>query len=148
MPSIRITLQQDLVARLGAIAGWTATHRGRENPVASPVHAIVYPASEDKELATIDTYQCSLRVEVMIVARVENTDATLDAGNPYFYLDRLVAAAESVLHVPDSWGPAPGFADVRVDGHEVADPTEDNELVARLFITFKYRHLISNPSLP
>lgn len=145
--SIRIQLQKELVARLAAIAGWTATHRGRENPAESAVHAIVYPTTEDKKLGTIDLYECTLRVEVLIIARAENTDATIDEGNAFFYLDRLVAQAEAVLHTPDVWGSfQQSTVRVQSDGHDVNDPTEDNELAARLFVTFQYRHLVTDPS--
>ncbi len=148
VPSIRVALQTLLVERLAEIDGWTAAHRGRENDVAAAVHAIVFPASEDKTLATIDQYQCNLRVEVLIVARIENTDPTIDDGNAYRYLDRLVAEAEAVIHAPDTWGSNPAFTDVHVDGHEVGEPDENNELVARLFLTFKYRHSITDPGAP
>lgn len=148
--SIRVQLQKDLVARLNALPGWVVVHRSRENTLADtkPVHGILYVIGEEKSLATTGQYQGQLRLELMIVARVEDTNDSDDEGNPYFYLDRLVTLAEATIHNPDTWGAAPLFNDVRVEGHEALDPNEDNEIAARLFVTFTYRHNYQDPTLP
>jgi hypothetical protein len=143
--SIRLGIALALQARLAAITGWSAALRGGETTVSGPVVAIVVPTGEEKNLANSNSYDARYRLEVVVVARAENADPVTDGGNGYRYLDRLIVEVERVVHDPDSWGLTPAFTDVQVDGHEVADPTEDNELMARVFLTFRYRHDYQDP---
>lgn len=146
MASIRDVILGALVARLATIVGWNVQLRGVENRGNFAVTAIVYYVGEDKYLATSDQYQATLNVGVEITARMEDADPDLDAGNPYRYLDRLVAAAESQVHNPDEWGVNPAFSDVQIAGHDVAFPEEgDTEVAALLRLTFKYRHHYQDP---
>lgn len=148
MASIRDTILAALVARLDAIAGWSATLRGTVNTgVGASVQAIVYFVSEDKSVAGNDAYDCTMQVVVWIQAAEESASPSTDGGNPYRYLDRLVTAAEKVVHAPDSWGPAPTFADVEILGHDVLDPSEANIFGAFLRLQFRYRHSLTNPEV-
>lgn len=146
MPSQRDTLLTTLVTRLDSIAGISAVLRSDRTNVNAAVVAIVYPDSEDKRLANSNTYDATYRVEVMVVVRQEDADGVTDGGNPYRYLDRMVTLIESAVHTPDSWGIDPDYTDVMVTGHEVQDPSEDNEHAARVFIEFRYRHDYQDPS--
>jgi hypothetical protein len=143
--SIRTNILLALVTRLAAIPGWAAQLRDRENGGDHPVLAVVFFFSEDKRIATNDQYQATMTVGVFIKGRIEDADPTLDAGNVYRYLDRLVVLAEQKIHSPDEWGLTPGFTDVTINGHEVADPDEDNEVQALLRLTFTYRHHYQDP---
>lgn len=145
MASIRDSILTTLVTRLSSIPGWTSALRSGENPITGPVCAIVYPVGETKRLANSQAYDCSYRVEVAIVCRSEDASPSLDGGNPFRYLDRMLTEAEKRIHAPDSWGMDPAFTDVQIDGHEVLDPTEDNELLVRLLLTFRYRHDYQDP---
>ena len=147
MASLRDVILTALVARLATISGWDAQLRGRENVAGAAVQAVVFQLSEDKDLATIDQYLASLQVGVLITAASEDADATIDAGNPFRYLDRQVVLAEKKIHDPDSWGPNPPFTDVAVNGHDVVDPDEENQVRALLRLTFKYRHHFQDPEL-
>lgn len=138
---IAMALQQ----RLAAISGWVAVLRGSETSIQAPIVAIVVPIGEEKNLANSQSYDARWRLEVVLVARAENADPSLDGGNAYRYLDRLVVEVERVVHDPDSWGFSPTFTDVQVDGHEVLDPDENNEVVGRVFMTFRYRHDYQDP---
>lgn len=145
MTTIRMTIMQALVARIDAITGWSAALRGTSNDIDAAVFGIVYPVSEDKQLANSAEYDATLRVEVAIIVRTEDVTDQQEF-NPYIMLDERVAQVEQVVHAPDSWGISPAFTDVVVTGHTVEDPTEENELMARVFITFRYRHDYQNPS--
>lgn len=134
------------MSRLDAISGISAVLRSDRTNVTQPVVCIVYPDSEDKRLANSNTYDATYRVEVMVIVRQEDADAVTDAGNPYRYLDRMVTQVEAAVHTPDSWGIDPDYTDVMVTGHEVQDPSEDNEHAARVFIEFRYRHDYQDPT--
>jgi hypothetical protein len=58
----------------------------------------------------------------------------------------MVTEVEKAIHTPDSWGIDPDYTDVSITGHEVDDPTDDNEFVARVGITFQYRHDYQDPA--
>jgi hypothetical protein len=145
--SIRDTLLTTLVTRIDAIDGVSCVLRSSRNEATSAVAVIVYPDGEDKELATNDQYQATYRVEALIIVREEDASEALDDSNPYRYIDRMITAIEKVVHTPDSWGIDPDYTDVVVGGHAVEDPSEDNELMARIFITFTYRHNYQDPEL-
>jgi hypothetical protein len=144
--TIRATLLKELVSRIDALDDWTAALRGKSNTVASGAHAIVYQDAEDKRFANSNAYQATLRVIVLVTVRVEDADAIIDEGNGYLYLDRRVGEIEAVVHSPDSWGASPLFNDVMVTGHDVMDPERETELMARVFVDFKYRHDYQDPS--
>ena len=82
---------------------------------------------------------------MLLIVRQEDADSDLDASNPYRYLDRQLVKVEKVIHNPDSWGIDPDYTDVEMTGFEVEDPSDDNEFMCRLFITFQYRHDYQNP---
>ena len=145
MASIRDTLLTTLVTRINAISGITCVLRSRSNTVSDAVMAIVYPDSEDTHLANAYAYNASLRCEVLLIVRAEDADPSLDASNEYRYLDRMLVAVQKVIHTPDSWGVSPAFTDVEMTGHVVEDPSEENEMMARLSITFTYRHNYQDP---
>lgn len=148
MTSIRDNLCNALVARIAAIdTTWDAQLRSTANQTqdGKQVLAIVAMVNEAKQLAGSDAYSATLNVEVLIVGNAEDADATLDAGNPFRYLDRLVADVERVVHAPDAWGVDPDYTDVQVTGHTVLDPSEDNTVAAVLAITFTYRHHYQDP---
>lgn len=146
MTSIRLQLMKQLVARLAAIDGWNAQLRDVENPSDFAISAVVFEDAENKSNQRTNTqYLAELRVAVLIKGRAADADPVLDEGNAYSYLDRLVTAAEKVIHAPDVWGPNPLFDDVRIEGHEVFDPTDVNEVEALLRLTFIYRHDATNP---
>lgn len=144
--TIRDTLLTTFVARLDAITDVSAALRTTVNNVPNPVHCIVYPEGEDKSLRSHQQYQCTFRVEVLVVVREEDADATLDGGNAYRYLDRMVGEVEKVLHAPDSWGLDPDYTDMWTTGHVVEDPSDQNELMARVFVQFQYVHDYQDPS--
>lgn len=146
MGSIRDTLMNTLVTRINAISGISCALRSRSNTVDSAVTAIVYPDSEDTRLANAYAYDASLRVEVLLIVRAEDASADVDASNEYRYLDRMLVEVQKVVHTPDSWGASPTFTDVEMTGHVVEDPSEDNELMARLSIQFTYRHNYQDPT--
>lgn len=146
MGSQRDTLLTTLVTRIDGISGITAQLRSSRQTVSDAVVAIVYPDSEDKELANSNTYLATYRCGVLIIVREEDADAVTDASNPYRYLDRMVTEVEKVIHTPDAWGVDPDYTDVQITGHEVDDPTDDNEFMARLLVEFKYRHDYQDPS--
>lgn len=146
MASIRDNILAALVARLATIPLWTAQLRTLQNDAgAAKVLAVVAFLTEDKHLATGDQYLASMQVLVWILANGEDADATLDAGNAYRYLDRLVVLAEKKIHAPDSWGLSPDFTDVQINGHDVNDPSADNQVQAHLRLTFTYRHHYQDP---
>lgn len=148
MATIRSTILNALVARLAAISGWTVQLRGAEQTGNHPVAVVVFMLGEDKALANNLAYQCTMTVGVEISANVADADPDLDDGNPYAYIDRLVAEVEKRIHVPDSWGLTPDFTDVRVDGHDLADPPQVEEFMrveALVRLTFTYRHSIESP---
>lgn len=160
MASVRDNILGALVARLATIAtpGPTATlipwHVARQKARASgdfAVKASVFLVSESKRPRTNETYGCTMLVGVLITGRAEDVSPTLDldeAGQPnvFRYLDRLVVAAEKKIHDPDDgWGITPSFDHVSIDGHDVDDPTEDNEVQAMLRLAIVYRHELKNP---
>lgn len=149
MASIRDNILGALVARLDAITGWNGQLRSATNVMepasTEKVLAIVAFLNEDKELSNSQQYAATMQVLVYIVANIEDADPTLDGSNPYRYLDRLVALAESTVHAPDSWGIEPGFTDVQIRGHDVSDPTEANQVTAELRLVFTYRHDYQDP---
>lgn len=150
MASIRDNILQALVTRLATISGWTVRLRAVENPEGNqPIVATVYPVSEDKAIANSDTYECTLRVGVHIVARIENTSPTTDGGNPFRYLDRLLVLVEKKIHAPDSWGLQPEFTRVEVNGHDidVVDDPDPTSVEAFVRLTFQYRHRFDDPEV-
>jgi len=144
--SQRDTLLTTLVTRVNGIDGVTGQLRNSKQTVTDAVVAIVYPESEDKQLANSNTYDATFRCVVLVIVREEDADAVTDDSNPYRYLDRMVMEVERAVHTPDTWGVDPDYTDVLVTGHEVEDPTDDNEFVARVFIEFRYRHDYQDPS--
>jgi hypothetical protein len=149
MATIRRNILEALVTRLAAISGWQVSLRTVDNITpSSGVVAVVYPVSEDKQLANSAAYLATLQVGVLITARVDELNAVVDAGNPFLYLDRMVSLAEARIHAPDSWGLAPDFTDVVVNGHEVDEVDGDPTSVhAFLRLTFTYRHSITSPEV-
>lgn len=145
MASQRDVLLTTLVTRLDGLSGISATLRNSSQTVTAAVLAIVYPDNEDKRLANSNTYDATYSVEVMVIVREEDADAVTDGGNPYRYLDRMVTKVEQAIHTPDSWGIDPDYTDVQITGHQVEDPTDDNEFVARVFVEFRYRHDYQDP---
>ncbi len=145
MASIRDSLLTTLVSRINAISGITGQLRGSYQTLTQPVVGIVVPVGEDKRLANNNTYDANYRCEVMIIVRQEDAQADTDDSNPFRYLDRMITEVEKVVHTPDSWGVSPDYTDVEITGHEVDEPTDENEYVARLFITFTYRHDYQDP---
>ncbi|MBL8752268.1 MAG: hypothetical protein JNK15_03120 [Planctomycetes bacterium] len=146
MATIRDNILNALVARLATIPGWTAQLRGLTNGAPNAtVLAVVCFLTEDKSLATNDQYQASMQVLVWIRGNPENADATLDGGNAFRYLDRLVALAEQQVHDPDEWGIEPAFTEVQINGHDVLDPANDHQVQAELRLTFTYRHHYQDP---
>jgi hypothetical protein len=145
MASIRDNILGALVTRLATISGWDVQLRGAVNTADAAVKAVVLFVAEDKRLANNEHYVCTMQVAVFLTARAEDAHPTTDAGNPYRYLDRLVVLAEKKIHDPDSWGLNPDFTDVVVNGHDVSDPTEENEVTALMRLTFTYRHDYQDP---
>lgn len=146
MGSIRDNILVALVARLAGInADWSVQLRASLNNAEATVQVVVQFISEAKSIANNQTYLATMNVGVLIVARAEDADEHLDDANPYRYLDRLVTAVEKQIHAPDSWGLDPDFTDVAIIGHDVQDPSDDNEVAALLRLSFKYRHDFQNP---
>jgi len=148
MGSIRDGLLTTLVSRIDNISGVTCSLRSRANTISDAVTCIVYPDSEDTRLANAYAYDATLRCEVLIIVRAENATELTDGGNEYRYLDRMLVEVQKVVHTPDSWGSAPSFTDVEMTGHVMEDPSEENELSARLSVTFTYRHNYQDPTSP
>lgn len=150
MATIRANILGALITRLQAISGWNVQLRGAENTGNHPITAIVYMLGEDKAIATNQAYDCTMTVGVEVEANVVDADPDLDDGNPFLYVDRLVAEVEKTIHVPDSWGLSPDLTDVRIDGHDVADPPTEEEWMrvqALVRLTFRYRHSIESPEV-
>lgn len=145
MTTIRRSLLTSLVSRLDALVDISAALRGQENTVDAACKAIVWPESEDKSLSTSTTYLSTFRVEIAVIVREEDADPATDLGNAYLLLDRRVGQIEAAIHTPDSWGPAPQFTDVFVAGHQVMDPSESNEFMAKVSVVFRYRHDYQDP---
>ena len=150
MASILDQILLTLVARLAAIPQWDVQLRTGANAADAAVRATVFHISEDKDFANNEFYNCTLRVGVSIIVRMEDADPVLDVGtdgepNPYRYFDRMRVLAEKKIHEPDSWGFDPDFTDVKINGHEVDNPSEKNELEGLMRLTFTYRHSITSP---
>ncbi len=156
MASIRWTILEALRTRLATLAGWTVTlRRDVEARGNSPVRATVWMVGEENTFANASQYDVTLQAAVEIEARAadadddEDGDGTAGSANPYSYLDRMVVAAEKLIHTPDSWGLDPAFTDVTVTGHDVAGPEDGEELhtvAALLRLTFRYRRSIEDPT--
>lgn len=143
MATIRANILKALVTRLEDIPGWNVQLRGAEQTGNHPIAAVVFLLGEDKPTLDSQDYTCRLTVGVEITARVDDASESLDDGNPFLYIDRLVGLAEKQIHSPDSWGLEPDFTDVRIDGHDVADPPLEHDWMvveALLRLTFTYKH--------
>lgn len=140
--SIRQQILRDFVARLNTISGWAGQLRSDKNDFTTnkQVLAVVAATGERKQLSNSERYDAWLTVEVLVVGHTEDTDPTLDGGNPYAYLDRLVSQVEQAMHLPDTWGVNPAFTDGWVDGHQVQEPAQEAQIVAVVNCTFHYRH--------
>lgn len=156
MATIRNQILSSLVQRLATIPTWVVQRRAEQNSFKKPVTAIVFALGTEQEFANSDYYDVTMTVGVEIAGSITNVDDDLDgdgtpgSGNCYSYLDRLVAAAEKVIHAPDSWPDNPGFSRVTVNGHDVADPPEGDEqtmVQALLRLTFVFRQAISDPEV-
>jgi hypothetical protein len=147
MVSVRVALLDALVARLATITGWTARLDNGENREGNaPIVANVFMVDEDKQLANSDHYLATLQVGVQVCARRDRADATLDGGNPWKYLDRLVVLLEKKVHAPDSWGVNPDYTEVVINGHTpYAIDGDETTVYADVLITFTYRHSYLNP---
>jgi len=143
--SIRDQILHTLTTRLSAVSGWSAQLRGAVNYADAAVRAVVFFVSEDKTIANNTQYIATMQAGVLLTVRTEDADATVDAGNPYRYLDRMVVEVERTIHDPDAWGIDPDYTDAMVMGHEVADPDEQNELQAVIRLQFRYRHDYQDP---
>lgn len=142
-------LLNELATRLAGIGGnWSVQLRGKDSSADAEVRAVIAYDGEDKEIETTQQYHATLQCVVFIIVHEDDVDANLDGNNVYRYLDRMVAAAEKVIHVPDSWGLAvPGYEDVHINGHDVGVPSDSTELTARLSVTFRYRCAFNDPEL-
>lgn len=148
MPMIRDSILDALVARLAAgLPTWTVALRDLNNSGTFPM-AIPYYVAEDKRDGGNNAYDCSIGIAIEISGAPEDADPDEDGGNPFKYLSRLVGQVESLIHTPDEWAGDPGFTDVRIDGHDVAE-TEDEDLAvsALLRLTFTYQHPLSGPEV-
>jgi hypothetical protein len=139
--SLREAILDELVTRLDGIGdGWSAAKRGDSNVLNATVSAIVYQTGETKLTESI-TFKCTLAVSAEITVNEEDADDTIDGGNVYTYLDRMVADAERAIHGalwPD------GF-NALVRGHTPAQPDQDTRAAARLDLEVKYEHNIEDP---
>jgi len=142
MATLRDGLVRQVVARLATITGWSASMRAEEEATNVPVLAIVACAGESKRLVDSMHYECTLQVAVLIVARSEDASASLDGGNGYSYLDRLVGLAEATMHAT----PWPNDELITITGHSVDDPSNSNRLVAELNLQIIYRHNVKDPT--
>lgn len=141
MASLRDAIVAELVTRLSANAGWTVRARAGEEATNVPVLAIVSLFGESKRPTDSLFYECTLRVGVLLLVRQADASPTTDGGNPYRYLDRIVALAEKAIHASE-W---PNVERVQLAGHEVEDPTDDTTLAAELNLDIAYRHNINDP---
>jgi hypothetical protein len=147
MATIRYNILRALRDRLGTIAGWSASLRQEVNTGNHPVEAIVVFLGENVEIANTEQVLATMTIAVEITARIDDAADTY-AGDSFAYLDDLVALAEKKINSPDSWGLDPGFTDLRIDGHDVADPPgvdEFTEVSALLRMTVVYRHHYQDP---
>lgn len=142
MASLRDSIAMELVRRLNALPGWTARMRDGEETTNVPILALVAIAGESKRLVNQLFYGCTLSLGVLIEIRKEDADATLDGGNPVRYLDRLVAAAEAVVHAE----PWPNEEAPTLTGHQIDQPENANMLSAELTLTVAYRHNFDDPT--
>lgn len=156
MATIRKTILEALRTRLATLPDWDVTlRRDVDKRGAEKVRATVWMLGEENQFAGSNSYDVALTAAVQIEADVvhadddEDGDGTPGSANPYSYLDRRVAEAETLIHTPDSWGLDPAFTDVIVNGHDVADPEpgeEPHTVAALLRLTFRYRRTIEDPS--
>jgi len=165
MASIRDQVLNAFVARLALIPTWVAELRNRVNfdagAVPGSVAAVVYPASEQKQFANDQQYDCIYRIAVQITCHDEDADDTLDgngtagSANPYRYLDRMVTLAEKAVHTPDDWDVDGEFTRVQILGHDVLDPApqddgtpgDPNQREAVLHVNFTFRCQVTNPEV-
>lgn len=148
MATIRDRIINALVTRLqDGLAGWSVQLRQIVNSGPLP-RALVYYVGEEKDIGSNNAYGCRIDVAIEISAAPEDADDDVDGGNPFAYLSRLVGQAEALIHSPDEWDDHPGFSDVRIVGHDIAD-TDDEDLVvfALLRLTFTYQHSLLGPEV-
>lgn len=144
MASCRDQIAQELVARLGAISGWTVARGDRGAPASNvPVLAMVYQIGENKTVGSTEHYACTLRLGVILRSGIEHASPTVDGGNGQRYLDRLITLAEQAVHSAD-W---PDQVLQAIEGHEIAPPGESSVLEALVSISFQYRHQFDDPGV-
>lgn len=154
MPTIRDQILTELTTRLDSISDdWRADMRGPVNDTGDhKVRAHVAMFGESKTLATNLDYQVRANVIVLVIARVEDATAELDADpvtgepNAYRYLDRRMAEAESAVHTPEQWNVQPDYTDVTIDAIDFADADDEGEVQGIMRLTFNYRHDFQDPS--
>ena len=150
MVTFRNAIMQELAARLATITGWNVQLRSGENTGNHAITAIVFLLGEEKIDVKTPDYVARMTVGVELTARVVDADPDEDDGNPFLYIDRLVAEVEKQIHNPDEWT-TPGFRDGRIDGHDVADPPDGEEFMhvaALVRLTFTYQHDVTSPEVP
>lgn len=146
MTSIRFQLLQEFAARIDAINGIDGAVRGTtQERDGSAVTALVAPSGEQKAPLTSEDYDCTYNAEVLVTVNIEDADVVIDEGNPYAYLDRVLVLIERVVHDPVEWDTPARLLRIDITGHEVDDPSDDNELSALLYVTFTYRHHFQDP---
>lgn len=143
MTSCRDQIAEELATRLRANSGWTVDRGERAGTANVPVLAVVYQIGENKTVASTEHYACTLRLGVLLRSGVERASSTLDGGNAQRYMDRLLTLAEKSVH-SSTW---PNEVIVSLEGHEVAPPSETNQIEALLTITFQYRHQFTDPAV-
>lgn len=146
MSTIRDSILLAIAARIQeAQASWDVQVRDASNKGTFPM-AVVYFVGEDKRGAGNDSYGCSLPFAIDIHGAPEDATEADDGSNAFRYLDRLVGMAEAAMHAPDSWGVDPGFTDLVIDGHDVAEISDEDQSVSALLrLTVTYQHSLSGP---
>jgi len=141
--SLRDQIAEDLLARLGAIPGWTAVRRGWEQARnVSGVLAVVAILNETKQPTDQLFYACQLVLGVQIQVKPEDADPTADGGNVFRYLYRMVATAEAAVHS----APWPNEEQMTLTGHHIEEPENENLFLAELTLSVPYRHNWDDPT--
>lgn len=143
MPTIRDTIQEQLLARLQALPGWTAARRVPGEGDANRARvALLLDAGETALAGDTMTVQKELLLNVAVMVRAEDAPAEL-GGNAERYLADEMAKVEAALFTP-AW--LPGGEELRPRSGGVVAEADGNQIKGLIQLAVVYRHNIGDPS--